>query len=157
MADLSNVNIKEMTPEQIMAFMSQFKELEKTVKQAKKEGLIPKEGTKRAEKEITPEVALFLEQIKAVYESNIEVIKNLFNGTKSETDTVGQIGINFKVTDEFGIQLLSETARKAKVEANKAAKKAKKEEKKKEEKKEEETEEEKNEKESTEVPKPDAP
>ncbi|HBH11746.1 MAG TPA: hypothetical protein DDX29_01285 [Clostridiales bacterium] len=143
MADLSNVNIKEMTPEQIMAFMSQFKELEKTVKQAKKEGLIPKEEKKRAEKEIIPEVALFLEQIKAVYESNIEVIRNLFNGTKSEADPVGQIGINFKVTDEFGIQLLSETARKTKVEANKAAKRAK--------------EAEKKEKEETETPKPDAP
>jgi hypothetical protein len=137
------VGEKVYSLEEIMAIQKQFAELQTVVKQAKKEGLIAKEEKVKAEKILTPEVQLFVSQMAAVIEANKTVIDKLYADTKTETDPIGQIGINFnKVFGDYGFQMLSETARKAKSEKTKAAKKAA---------------EKKDETPETEQPKPDAP
>jgi hypothetical protein len=119
------VGEKVYSMDEIMAIQKQFAELQTVVKQAKKEGLIAKEENVKAEKILTPEVQLFVSQMAAVIEANKSVIDKLYADTKTETDPIGQIGINFnKVFGDYGFQMLSETARKAKSEKTKAAKKA---------------------------------
>jgi hypothetical protein len=120
------VGEKVYSLDEIIAMQKQFAEMQGIIKAAKKEGLITKEEKPKVEKIYTAEENLFLEQIKSVFESNVAVIEGLFGKTKSESDPVGQIGINFAITDKFGFQLLSEDARKAKVKANKEKKAAEK-------------------------------
>ena len=119
------VGEKVYSLEEIIAMQKQFQDMQAVIKAARKEGLITKEEKVKAEKVLSPEVQLFVEQIKAVLEANATVIDGLYASTKTEADPIGQIGINFnKVFGDYGFQLLSETARKAKVDKNKADKKA---------------------------------
>ena len=62
----------------------------------------------------SPEVTLMLEQFKSIFEQNAELISKLYKDTITAEDEIGNIGLNFVISDKYGIQLLNLENRKAK-------------------------------------------
>lgn len=112
MENVAKKSVKEMSVEEIMALQKQLKELQGLVKDARKEGLIPKTAPKA--KEVTPEIALLADSFKAILEANKELVVKLFDATKTADKPDGNIGVNIHIEGyDFDVQILSDSARKA--------------------------------------------